>query len=113
MATMSQSSAIQTKRDRRKNVITAKTWSLYFQVLCLNVFQFQLNRNVFHRYDDEFFVRNLESSVDKASKGASQHERIRHLHYVPGHNEFLPFSPAQIYYEILSKASSPLFSRNS
>ena len=47
----------------------------------LNVFHFQLNRNVFHRYDDEFFVRNLESTVDKASNEASQHARILHLHY--------------------------------
>ena len=53
-----------------------KTWSppwirsgkRCFQGLYLIVFQFQLNRNAFHRYDVEFFVRNLESSVDKRGK---------------------------------------------
>ena len=32
---------------------------------------------------------------------------------VPGHNKFSPFSLTRFYYEILSKASSPLFSMNS
>ena len=55
-----------TERDPKQNVIAAcNEFALYFQVLFFNVFQFQLNRNVFHRHD-EFFVRNLEStcSVD-------------------------------------------------
>ena len=54
-----------TERDRKQNVISARNeFAFYFQVLLFNVLQFQLNRNVFHRHDDEFFVRNLESSVD-------------------------------------------------
>ena len=54
-----------TERDAKQNVITARNeFALYFQVLIFNVLQFQLNRNVFHRHDDEFFVRNLESRVD-------------------------------------------------
>ena len=54
-----------TERDPKQNVIAAcNEFALYFQVLLFNVFQFQLNRNVFHRHKDEFFVRNLESSVD-------------------------------------------------
>ena len=54
-----------TERYPKQNVIPAcNEFALYFQVLLFNVFQFQLNRNVFHRHDDEFFVRNLESSVD-------------------------------------------------
>ena len=51
--------------ESKQNLIAAcNEFTLYFQVLFFNVFQFQLNRNVFHRHDDEFFVRNLESSVD-------------------------------------------------
>ena len=54
-----------TQCDLKQNVITAcNEIALYFQVLLFNVFQFHLNRNDFHRQDDEFFVRNLESSVD-------------------------------------------------
>ena len=54
-----------TERDLKQNVIAARNeFALYFQVLLFNVLQFQLNRNVFHIHDDEFFVRNLESSVD-------------------------------------------------
>ena len=54
-----------TERYPKQNVIAAcNEFTLYFQVLLFNVFQFYLNRNVFHRHDDEFFVRNLESSVD-------------------------------------------------
>ena len=66
-----------------------KTWSppwicsgkLYFQGLYLIAFRFQLNRNVFHRYDGEFFVRNLESSVDNSVKRGKPPQRIRYLHY--------------------------------
>ena len=61
-----------TERNEKQNVIDAMNW-LYFKVLCLNIFQFQLNRNVFYRCDDKFFVRNLESGVDKTSNGASHH----------------------------------------
>ena len=57
--TSSQPSAFQNKTCSLHN-----EFALYFQVLLFNVFQFQLNRNVFHRHDDEFFVGNLESSVD-------------------------------------------------
>ena len=54
-----------TERDPKQNVIAAcNELAFYFQVLLFNVFQFQLNRNVFHRRDDKFFVRNMESSVD-------------------------------------------------
>ena len=54
-----------TERYPKQNVIAAcNEFALYFEVLLFNVFQFQLNRNVFHRHDDEFFVRNLESCVD-------------------------------------------------
>ena len=54
-----------TEHDLKQNVIAARSeFALYFQLLLFNVLQFQLNRNVFHRHDDEFFVRNLESSVD-------------------------------------------------
>ena len=54
-----------TERDPKQNVIAARNeFALYFQVLLFNVFQFQLNRTVFHRHDDEFFVRNLECSID-------------------------------------------------
>ena len=54
-----------TEHDPKQNVIAAcNEIALYFQVLLFYVFQFQLNRNDFHRHDDEFFVRNLESSVD-------------------------------------------------
>ena len=54
-----------TERDPKQNVIgTRNEFALYFQVLVFNVLQFQLNRNVFHRHDDKFFVRNLESGVD-------------------------------------------------
>ena len=94
----------------KQNVIAAETWSLYFQVLCFNVFQFQLTRNVFHRYDDEFFVRNLESRVDKASNGASHQERIRHLHCCTWAQQIFAFFFARVSCEILSKESSPLFS---
>ena len=64
MAATKEPSIQSTERDRKQNVITARNeFALYFQVLLFNVLQFQLNRNVFHRHD-EFFVRNLESSVD-------------------------------------------------
>ena len=54
-----------TEHDLKQNVIAAcNEFVLYFQVLLFNVLLFQLNRNVFHRHDDEFFVRNLESSED-------------------------------------------------
>ena len=56
-----------TEHDPKQNVIAAcNEFALYFQVVLFNVpvFQFPLNRNVFHRHDDEFFVRNLESRVD-------------------------------------------------
>ena len=54
-----------TERDLKQNVIaTRNEFALYFQVLLFNVLQFQLNRDVFHRHDDQFFVRNLKSSVD-------------------------------------------------
>ena len=54
-----------TERDLKQNVIAARNeFALYFQLLLFNLLQFQLNRNVYHRHDDEFFVRNLESSVD-------------------------------------------------
>ena len=54
-----------TERDLKQNGIAArKEFALYFQVLLFNVLQFQLNRDVFHRHDDEYLVRNLESSVD-------------------------------------------------
>ena len=77
-----------TERDQKQNVIAAMNL-FYFQVLCLNVFQFQLNRNVFYRYDDELhvFVRNLEPSVNKASNRASHHEGFEIYIIVPGHNK--------------------------
>ena len=54
-----------TERDLKQNGIAARNeFALYFQVLLFNVLQFQLNRDVFHRHDDEYLVRNLESSVD-------------------------------------------------
>ena len=54
-----------TERDLKQNVIAARNeFALYFQLLLFNVLQFQLNRDVFHRHDDEYLVRNLESSVD-------------------------------------------------
>ena len=54
-----------TERYPKQNMIAAcNEFALYFQVLLFNVFQFQLNRYVFHRHDNEFFVRNLESSVE-------------------------------------------------
>ena len=54
-----------TERVLKQNVIAARNeFALYFQVLLFNVLQLQLNRNVFHRHNDEFFVRNLESSVE-------------------------------------------------
>ena len=54
-----------TECDPKQNVIAAcNEFTLYFQVLLFNVLQFQLNRDVFHRHDDQFFVRNLKSSVD-------------------------------------------------
>ena len=57
---------IQSERDLKQNVIARarNEFASYFQLLLFNVLQFQLNRNVFHRHDDEFFVRNLESSAD-------------------------------------------------
>ena len=45
-------------------IAACNEFALYFYVLLFNVLQFQLNRNVFQRRDDEFFVRNLESIVD-------------------------------------------------
>ena len=51
-----------------------------------------LRNNVFYRYDEECFVRNLESSVDKASNGASHHEGFEIYIIVPGHNKCSPFS---------------------
>ena len=80
-----------TERDQKQNVIAAFN-SFYFQVLCLNVFQFQLNRNAFYRYDDECFVRNLESSVDKMSNRASHHKGFEIYIIGPGHNKCSPFS---------------------
>ena len=54
-----------TERDLQQNVIaTRNEFALYFQVLLFNVLHFQLNKDVFYRHDDEFFVRNLESRVD-------------------------------------------------
>ena len=54
-----------TERDLKQNMIVARNeFALFFQVLLFNVLQFQLNRDVFLRHGDEFFVRNLESSVD-------------------------------------------------
>ena len=56
-----------TEHDLKQNLIAARhEFALYFQVLLFNVpvLQFQLNRDVFHRHDDEFFVRYLESSLD-------------------------------------------------
>ena len=54
-----------TECDLKQNVIAARNeFALYLQVLLFNVLQFQLNRDVFHRHDDEYLVRNLESSVD-------------------------------------------------
>ena len=65
MAATKEPSIQSTERDRKQNVIAARNeFALYFQVLLFNVLQFQLNRDVFHRHDGEFFVRNLESSVD-------------------------------------------------
>ena len=66
--------------------------SLYFQVLFLNLLQFKLNRNVFHGHNDEFSVRNLESSVDKASNEASHHEEFAIYVIVPGNDKCSPFS---------------------
>ena len=113
MATTREPNIQSTERDPKQNMIATMN-QLYFQVLFLNVFQFQLNRNVFHRYDDEFFVRNLESSVDKALNSASHHKGLAIYIIVPGHNKCspFPFSSARVSYEILSKASS-LFSMNS
>ena len=49
-----------TERGLKQNVIAARNeFALYFQLLLFNVLQFQLSRNVFHRHDDQFFVRNL------------------------------------------------------
>ena len=86
MATTREPNIQSTERDQNKNVIAAMN-SFYFQVMCLNVFQFQLNRNVFNRYDDD-----LESSVDKASNGASHHEGFAIYIIVPVHNKCSPFS---------------------
>ena len=113
MATTREPNIQSIKRDQKQNVIATMNL-FYFQVLCLNVFQFQLNRNVFYRYDDELFVRNLEPSVNKASNRASHHEGFEiyiYLLYLGTTNVSLfPFSSAQVSYEILSMASS-LFSR--
>ena len=47
-----------TKRDPKQNIIAAcNEFALYFQVLLFNVFQFQLNRNVFHRHDDRVLCK--------------------------------------------------------
>ena len=110
MATTREPNIQSTERDQKQNVIAAMN-SFYFHVLCLNVFQFQLNRNVFYRYDDELFVRNLESSVDKASNGASHHKEFEISTIVPGHNNCSSFSFffGLGSYENLSMASS-LFS---
>ena len=91
MATTREPNIQSTGRDQKHNVIVTMN-SFYFQVLCLNVFQFQLNSNDFHRYDDEFFVRNLESNVDKASNGASHHEGFAIYILVPVDNKCSPFS---------------------
>ena len=90
MATTREPKIQSTERGEKQNLVAAMN-SLYFQVLCLNVFQFQLNRNVFYRYNDKFFVRNLESSVDKMSNGASHHEGFE-IYTTNGHNKCLPFS---------------------
>ena len=105
-----------TERDLKQNVIAARNeFALYFQVLLFNVLQFQLNRNVFYRLDDEFFVRNLESNQCGLSvkNGASHHEELAIYVIVPGHNNvrIFPFSSAWVSSEILSQAS--LFSMNS
>ena len=100
MATIREPNIQPTERDQKQNVIAAMN-SFYFQVLCLNVFQFQPNRNVFYSYDDEFFVRNLESCVKKASNGTS--------HLGTTNVRLFPFSSDRVSYEILSMASS-LFS---
>ena len=47
-----------------------------------------------YSYDDEFFVRNLECSVDKASNGAS--------HLGTTNVCLFPFSSDRVSYEILS-----------
>ena len=92
MATTREPNIQSTERDQKQNVIAAMNL-FYFQVLCLNVFQFQLNRNVFYRYDDEFFVRNLEStcSVNKASNRASHHKGFKIYIIVRGHNKMFAF----------------------
>ena len=65
MAAIKEPNIQSTERDLKQNMIaTRNEFALYFQVLLFNVLQFQLNRDVFHRHDDEYLVRNLESSVD-------------------------------------------------
>ena len=83
MVTTREPNTQSTERDQKQNVIAAMN-SFYFEVLCLSVFQFQLNRNVFYSYDAEFFVRNLESSADNASNRASHHEGVEIYIIVPG-----------------------------
>ena len=65
MAAIKEPNIQSTERDLKQNGIAARNeFALYLQVLLFNVLQFQLNRDVFHRHDDEYLVRNLESSVD-------------------------------------------------
>ena len=80
VATIREPNIQSTERDQKQNVIAAMN-SFYFQVLCLNVFQFQPKRNVFYSYDDESFVRNLESCEKSVKRGKP-----------PGHNKCSPFS---------------------
>ena len=71
-----------TERDLKQNVIAARNeFALYFQVLLFNVLQFQLNRDVFHRHDDKFFVRIWNLVWTKRQKRGKLPGRIRHLRY--------------------------------
>ena len=114
MASTKEPNIQSTERDPQQSVIApCNEFALYFQVLLFNVFQFQLNRIVFHRYDDEFFVRNwkLVWTKRQTEQATTKNSPLTLLYLGTTNVRIFPFSSVRVSSETLSKAS--LFSMNS
>ena len=106
MATTREPNIQSTERDQKQNVIAAMN-SFYFQVLCLNVLQFPLNRNVFYRYDDELLeIWNLVRIKRQTGQAAMKDSKFTLLYLGTTNVRLFPFSSARVSYEILSMESS-------
>ena len=99
-----------TKQDPKQNVIAScNEFPLYFQVLLFDIFQFQLNRNIFHKHDDEIW--NLVRTKRQTGQTTTKNSRFILLYLGSTIVHIFPFSSAWVSSENLSKAS--LFSMNS